>query len=75
MASVPLANNAWGLACIVCAFTLLVAPVTLTPYKYAAFLFIITLHTLILCQCAPLYADLAAQTVAPQFSVAALACM
>ena len=53
MASVPLANNAWGLACVVCLFTFLVAPVTLTHYKYAAFLFIITLHTIILCQYAP----------------------
>ena len=53
MASVPLANNAWGLACIVCLFSFLIAPVTLTHYKYAAFLFIITLHTIILCQCAP----------------------
>ena len=53
MASVPLADNAWGLAAIVCLFTVLIAPVTLTQYKYAAYLFIITLHTLIMCQCAP----------------------
>ena len=53
MASVLLANSAWGLACIVCLFTLLIGPVTLTLYRYAAFLFIITLHTIILCQCAP----------------------
>ena len=53
MASVLLANSAWGLACIVCLFTLLIGPITLTLYKYAAFLFIITLHTIILCQCVP----------------------
>lgn len=51
MASVPLADSAWGLACIVCLFTLLIGPITLTLYRYAAFLFIITLHTIILCQC------------------------
>ena len=51
MASVLLANSALGLACIVCLFTLLIGPITLTLYRYAAFLFIITLHTIILCQC------------------------
>ena len=51
MASVVLASSAMGLACIVCLFTLLIGPITLTLYKYAAFLFLITLHTIILCQC------------------------
>ncbi|KAK9831494.1 hypothetical protein WJX81_002371 [Elliptochloris bilobata] len=50
MASVQLASNAWALASIVCLFTLLIGPITLTTYKYAAFLFVITLHTIILCQ-------------------------
>ena len=51
MASVPLANNAPALAAIVCFATLLIGPITLSVYKYAAFLFIITLHTIVLCQC------------------------
>ena len=50
MASPKVANNAPALAAIVCLFTLLIGPITLTVYKYAAFLFIITIHTLVLCQ-------------------------
>ena len=53
MAGPQLANCAPALATIVCVATLVVGPVTLTVYKYAAFLFLITLHTIILCQCAP----------------------
>ena len=50
-----LATNPYALTAIVCTATFLVAPVTLTVYKYAAFLMLITFHSLILCQykCAP----------------------
>ncbi len=53
MAGPQLANCAPALATIVCVATFVIGPITLTVYKYAAFLFLITLHTIILCQCAP----------------------
>lgn len=50
-----LATNPYALTAIVCAATFMVAPITLTVYKYAAFLTLITFHSLILCQykCGP----------------------
>ena len=50
-----LATNPYALTAIVCTATFLVAPITLTVYRYAAFLTLITFHSLILCQykCAP----------------------
>ena len=50
-----LATNPYALTAIVCSATFVVAPVTLTVYRYAAFLTLITFHSLILCQykCAP----------------------
>ena len=45
-----LATNPYALAAIVCAATFMVAPITLTVYRYAAFLTLITFHSLILCQ-------------------------
>jgi hypothetical protein len=53
MAGPQLANCAPALATIVCVATFVIGPITLTVYKYAAFLFLITLHTIILCQCGP----------------------
>lgn len=50
-----LATNPYALTAVVCAATFVVAPITLTVYRYAAFLTLITFHSLILCQykCAP----------------------
>ncbi|BDA49627.1 hypothetical protein COCOBI_14-2470 [Coccomyxa sp. Obi] len=48
-----LATNPYALVAIVCTVTALVAPVTLTVYKYAVFLMLITFDSLILCQYSP----------------------
>lgn len=45
-----LATQPEALTAIICAAVLLAAPVTLTPYKYAVFLTLITFDSLILCQ-------------------------
>lgn len=45
-----LADQPEALTAIVCAACCLLAPVTLTPYKYAVFLTLITFNSLILCQ-------------------------
>ena len=45
-----LATNPYALTAIVCGATFVVAPVTLTVYRYAAFLTLITFMSLILCQ-------------------------
>jgi hypothetical protein len=45
-----LATNPYALMAIVCTVTAIVAPITLTEYKYAIFLGLITFDSLILCQ-------------------------
>ena len=50
MAHSGLATNPYALTALVCAATFAVAPLTLTIYKYAAFLTLITFMSLILCQ-------------------------
>lgn len=50
MAHSGLATNPYALSALVCAATFVVAPITLTVYKYAAFLTLITFMSLILCQ-------------------------
>ena len=45
-----LATQPEALTAIVCGACCLLAPITLTPYKYAVFLTIITFNSLILCQ-------------------------
>ncbi len=55
-----LATQPEALTAIVCGACCLLAPITLTPYKYAVFLTIITFNSLVLCQyrCAPHLPDL-----------------
>lgn len=45
-----LAQEPYALMAIVCTVTAIVAPITLTEYKYAIFLALITFDSLILCQ-------------------------
>jgi len=45
-----LATNPYALITLVCLMTAIVAPITLTVYKYAVFLMLITFDSLILCQ-------------------------
>lgn len=45
-----LATNPYALAVLVCTAAAILAPVTLTDYKYAAFLTMITFNSLVLCQ-------------------------
>ena len=45
-----LATEPCALVAIGCAATVLVAPTTLTKYKYAAFLALVAFHSLIFCQ-------------------------
>jgi hypothetical protein len=45
-----LATNPYALAVLVCFASAAVAPITLTGYKYAAFLSLITFNSLVLCQ-------------------------
>lgn len=45
-----LATNPYALITLVCLMTAVVAPITLTVYKYAVFLMLITFDSLILCQ-------------------------
>ena len=45
-----LATNPYALIAIICTVTVVVAPLTLTEYKYAIFLMLITFDSLILCQ-------------------------
>lgn len=45
-----LATQPEALAAIGCVVTFLIAPASLTRYKYAAFLTLVTFHSLILCQ-------------------------
>ena len=62
-----LATNPYALTAIVCSATFVVAPITLTVYRYAAFLTLITFHSLILCQykCGPASCQLSAVHVLP----------
>ena len=55
MAHPALATDPFALTALVCTATCVIAPITLTVYRYAAFLTLITFHSLILCQykCAP----------------------
>ncbi|BDA49628.1 hypothetical protein COCOBI_14-2480 [Coccomyxa sp. Obi] len=48
-----LATDACALVAIGCGATLLIAPTTLTKYKYAVFLALVAFHSLILCQYRP----------------------
>ena len=45
-----LATQPEALTAIICAAVLAAAPVTLTPYKYAVFLTLITFDSVVLCQ-------------------------
>ena len=58
MAHPDLATDPFALTALVCTATCVIAPITLTVYRYAAFLTLITFHSLILCQykCAPWHA-------------------
>ena len=58
MAHPALATDPFALTALVCTATCVIAPITLTVYRYAAFLTLITFHSLILCQykCAPWHA-------------------
>ncbi len=50
MMRTDLATNPYALCALVCMAAAILAPVTVTDYKYAAFLTMITFNSLVLCQ-------------------------